>query len=106
MRSLLIMPVLSLLWMPFALLFAAEMSLYTLLDVLFSIKLAISMRNDNRIAAAASLFILFPVFHVCYGFGSLMGLFNLCTKKFRREMLHKKAAKQTEKQKETVGSAK
>ena len=94
--SLVVMPVLSVLWWPFALAFAAEMALYTALDILFSVKLAMSLREDDRLLAVLSLLILFPVFHVCYGFGSLMGMFTLCTRKFRREMLHRKAVKAPE----------
>ncbi len=93
LASLIIMPILCALWTPFAFLFAAEMTLYTLLDILFSIKLAVSLQDDNKLIALLSLLILFPIFHICYGFGSLMGLFTLCTKKFRREMLHRKAQK-------------
>ena len=106
LMSLVIMPVLSVLWLPFALMFAAEMTLYTALDLLFSVKLAMSLHNDNRFVAALSLLILFPVFHVCYGFGSLMGMFTLCTRKFRREMLHRKATKTAEAEQSPAFSSK
>ncbi len=93
LMSLIIMPLLSLLWIPFAFMFAAELGLYLALDLMFSVKLAMTLREDNPIAATLSLLILFPIFHVCYGFGSLIGMFTLCTRKFRREMLHRKAAR-------------
>lgn len=89
--SLLFMPVLSAIWYPFALLFAAEGFLYTLLDIVFSVKLAISAENDNPVLAFVSLLVLFPVFHVCYGFGSLTGIFCLFGRKFRSEFINKKS---------------
>jgi len=89
--SLIVMPILSALLYPFALLFAAEAFLYTLLDVLFSAKLSFSAENDNPIVAFAVLLVLFPVFHVCYGFGSLLGIACLFGKSFRSEFINKKS---------------
>ena len=66
--SLIVMPILGLLWAPFWWLFAAEMALYALLDVLFSVKAA------ENLAEALHLLYLFPCFHVSYGWGSIMGI--------------------------------
>ena len=66
--SLLFMPVLGLLWRPFWWLFAAEMALYFLLDVIFSAKAA------EKFTELIDLLYLFPLFHVSYGWGSVMGI--------------------------------
>ncbi|MBO5926415.1 MAG: glycosyltransferase family 2 protein [Clostridia bacterium] len=58
-------------------LLGAEFSLYTLLDVLFSIKSASSVKEFF------ALLILFPIFHVTYGLGSFIGLTKLFSKKFK-----------------------
>lgn len=55
-----------------------ELSLYTLLDILFSIKLASSFKEFF------ALLILFPIFHLAYGLGSFKGLTKLFSKKFRK----------------------
>lgn len=88
--SLIFMPVLSCVWYPFALLFAAEGFLYALLDVLFSVKLALSAEGDNPLICLVMLLVLFPVFHICYGFGSFMGIFCLFGKNFRNEFINRK----------------
>lgn len=60
-------------------LLAAEITLYTVLDILFSIKQASNMREFF------TLTILFPLFHVMYGIGSLIGIFKLFSKKYRKD---------------------
>lgn len=72
--SLLIMPFLSALWQAFALLFALELSLYFLLDVIFS------WRSAAHIGEFLFLFILFPIFHISYGLGSVNGIFKVLLK--------------------------
>ena len=57
---------------------AAEISLYLLLDIVFSIKCASSVKEFF------ALIILFPIFHIAYGVGSLVGIIKLFSKKFRK----------------------
>ncbi len=57
---------------------AAEMSLYLLLDIIFSAKQA------SKVSEFFALLILFPIFHVSYGIGSLLGIGKLFSKKFRK----------------------
>lgn len=59
-------------------LFGAELMLYFALDIFFSAKQA------SRIKEFFVLIILFPIFHVAYGFGSIIGIFKLFSKKFRK----------------------
>ncbi len=73
--SLLLMPILSLLWWVFALLFGLEWLLYLLLDVLFSAKGARSAKEFF------SLLYLFPLFHIYYGWGSLLGIIQVYVKR-------------------------
>ena len=65
-------------WIFFAML-GAELLLYTLLDITFSAKAAKSLKE------ALLIMLLFPIFHVAYGFGSITGLFKLCSKKYRKD---------------------
>ena len=53
-----------------AILFALEMSTYLLLDVYFSFCAAENYKH------VLLLVLLFPVFHISYGFGSLLGVFS------------------------------
>ncbi len=62
----------------FWLLLGAELSLYLLLDVLFSAKISSSGKEFFVMLA------LFPIFHLSYGFGSLVGITKLFSKKFRK----------------------
>ena len=66
--SLIIMPVMIFFLPVLIWLFAAELGLYLILNLLFSFKLA------SGISQIPILFILFPVLHLSYGFGSLVGL--------------------------------
>ena len=66
--SLIVLPLLSILIPSFIYLFLGEIILYSLLDIISSIKAA----KDNKYIPL--LFILFPIFHLSYGFGSLIGL--------------------------------
>lgn len=69
--SLILMTILSFLWKVMAILFAVELGLYLLLNLIFSAKAA------RNITDFALLLILFPIFHLSYGWGSLMGIFEL-----------------------------
>lgn len=71
--SIIILPTLSFLTPLFGYLFLTEMCLYILLDLLFSIKAA------TKIKYILPLVILFPIFHISYGFGSVLGLFSIIT---------------------------
>ena len=65
------MPILSLLWWVFGLLFGLELTAYLLLDILFSAKAAASFTEFLQ------LLYLFPVFHITYGWGSVQGIFHV-----------------------------
>lgn len=54
-----------------------ELILYSVLDMIFSIGKASSIKEFFV------LFILFPIFHISYGIGSLRGLFKLFSKEYR-----------------------
>ena len=75
--SIIVLPILSIFVHLFALLFAIEMCLYLLLDCYFSAKQA------DGIKEFLLLLILFPIFHITYGAGSLKGLLKLFSKKYR-----------------------
>lgn len=75
--SVLGLSLLSFVYYGFLILLGIELALYILLDLLFSIKSATTVKEIFL------LIILFPVFHIAYGFGSLKGIFKLFTKKYR-----------------------
>lgn len=54
-----------------------DLAAYFLLDIVFSIKCATSFLEFLMLLA------LFPIFHLSYGLGSVMGIAKLCTKKYR-----------------------
>ncbi|MEH7356284.1 glycosyltransferase family 2 protein [Neobacillus drentensis] len=66
--SIFIMPLLTIMVPFIGCLFAIEIGLYFLLNIAFSIKAA------PQVKFTPLLFILFPIFHLSYGFGSLLGL--------------------------------
>jgi glycosyltransferase involved in cell wall biosynthesis len=68
--SLIVMPVLALIHKLFGLLFLAELSLYTLLNVYFSL---FHGEKKNFIYKI----VLYPLFHIVYGIGSLLGALNI-----------------------------
>lgn len=57
----------------------AEVGLYTCLNIFFSAKQA------DSLSQFFILLILFPLFHISYGCGSLIGIGKLCSKKFRKK---------------------
>lgn len=75
--SIIVLPILSIFVHLFALLFAIEMCFYLLLDCYFSAKQA------DGIKEFLLLLILFPIFHITYGAGSLKGLLKLFSKEYR-----------------------
>lgn len=75
--SLIMLPLLNLIFRPFIYLFGMEMVLYFGLDIYFSKKQAGSIREFGL------LFLLFPMFHVTYGLGSVRGFMKLFHKEFR-----------------------
>lgn len=75
--SLVFLPVLGLFSKFFFWLLLGEMILYIGLDAYFSIK------QSKSLTEFLLLMILFPIFHITYGFGSILGLFKLLDKKYR-----------------------
>ena len=62
----------------FWILLGLESSLYLLLDVFFSAKQASSVKEFFALVG------LFPIFHVAYGFGSMIGITKLFSKRFKK----------------------
>ena len=58
-------------------LLSAELLLYIAMDIAFSVKQAASAKE------AMMMLLLFPIFHVSYGAGSVVGIAKLFTKTFR-----------------------
>lgn len=74
--SLIGMPILTLLWWVFGILFGLELLAYLTLDVLFSARTAEGAKEFLR------LLYLFPLFHICYGWGSILGIFKVLFHKY------------------------
>ncbi len=68
--SLIVMPVLSALLSLFGWLFLAEMALYLALDLYFSF-------IKGKLKYGIVTVWLYPLFHICYGLGSMLGLFGI-----------------------------
>lgn len=75
--SLIILPITSIIYHPLWWLFAFEMTLYFALDCLCSAKQA------SGIKEFILLVLLFPIFHITYGVGSLEGVMKLFSKECR-----------------------
>ena len=75
--SIIILSALAFVHAAFAFLLAAEIGLYLVMDCFFSFQRAENIKQFGL------LIVLFPVFHVSYGWGSLKGLFMLMSKKYR-----------------------
>ena len=75
--SLIILPIAGIIYHPIWWLFALEMALYFGLDCLFSAKQASGLKEFFL------LVLLFPVFHITYGVGSLKGILKLFSKEYR-----------------------
>ena len=76
--SVLGLSILSFVHLLFAVLLGADISLYLLLDIVFSIKQA------KKINEFFALTVLFPIFHIAYGFGSMIGITKLFSKEFKQ----------------------
>lgn len=63
----------------FGILLGSEMSLYLLLDIIFSVGQAKSVKEFF------ALLMLFPIFHISYGIGSIVGITKLFEKEFRED---------------------
>lgn len=66
------------LWWPIWIVLAGELTLYLLMDSIYSAK------GSKSFANFWSLFLLFPIFHISYGIGSIIGLLSLFSKKYRK----------------------
>lgn len=75
--SLIILPIAGIIFHPIWWLFALEMALYFALDCLFSAKQASGIKEFFL------LVLLFPIFHITYGAGSLKGILKLFSKEYR-----------------------
>ena len=73
--SLVVMPLLCAVWVGFGILFGLELALYLLLD------LVSSLQKTKKIGQLLFLMALFPIFHICYGIGSVCGFWTLFFKK-------------------------
>ena len=74
--SLIGLPLLGLLWPGFWCLLGVELAAYFALDVLFSARIAAGLKEFLQ------LIFLFPMFHICYGWGSVKGIVAAVTNKF------------------------
>lgn len=75
--SLIVLPIAGIIYHPIWWLFALEMALYFTLDCLFSAKQASGLKEFFL------LVLLFPIFHITYGAGSLKGILKLFSKEYR-----------------------
>lgn len=77
--SIILLPILSLIFQPFFFLLGIELALYFILDMYYSFKFSYNLKTFFI------LLILYPLFHMTYGFGSLMGISKLLfTNSFKR----------------------
>lgn len=77
--SLIILPLLSMFYFNIIFLFIFELLMYMLLDIYFSIKIS------KNIKYFFMIFILFPIFHLTYGFGSLKGIIKIINNLQKKE---------------------
>jgi glycosyltransferase involved in cell wall biosynthesis len=75
--SIILLLVLSIVFKPFGYLLVIEISMYLLLDIYFAARLKKDWKSFGL------LMILFPIFHVTYGIGSLKGMCKLLSGEFR-----------------------
>ena len=62
---------------PFWAVLVCELICYFILDLLFTLKVSKGLKETLL------LFVLFPIFHISYGIGSIKGLFKLFSKEYR-----------------------
>ncbi len=72
------LPILGLFHKGFLKIFFCEIGLYSLLDIVFSLRAA---KEKKYIGI---LLILFPIFHFAYGYGSLKGIVKIANKEYRK----------------------
>lgn len=75
--SIILLSLSGIIYSPFIYLLGLEVVLYLILDIFFSAKQAEKMREFLL------LLILFPIFHITYGAGSMKGVAKLLTKEFK-----------------------
>lgn len=75
--SILVLPIMSLLYKPFIYLFGVEIVLYAVMDAYFS------RISSDSLKQCLLLFGIFPAFHIAYGSGSIRGIIRLFSKEFR-----------------------
>lgn len=63
-------------------LFFVELAIYILLDIIYSFK---SVKSRGLIVSILSL-IIYPIFHITYGFGTFLGIFMIFANKRRRSL--------------------
>lgn len=74
--SMILLPVASLLYRPFIYLFGFEMFIYIIIDLYFSGRQAVNIKQFLL------LFILFPAFHISYGIGTIFGIYKILLNKY------------------------
>lgn len=77
LMSLIVLPIIGMFWYPIRVLFVTEMILYLSLDCMFS------ANKSKGIREFSLLILLFPIFHITYGAGSLKGVTKLFSKEYR-----------------------
>ena len=75
--SLILLPILSFINIRFLSVFVCELILYFVLDIYFALK------TSKKVKYILMVAVLFPIFHITYGFGSLTGIVKLLKKGFK-----------------------
>lgn len=75
--SLILLPILSFINIRFLSVFVCELILYVVLDIYFALK------TSKKVKYILMVAVLFPIFHITYGFGSLTGIVKLLKKGFK-----------------------
>lgn len=74
--SLILLPILSFINIRFFILFVCELILYVVLDIYYALK------TSKKVKYILMVGVLFPIFHITYGFGSIRGIAKLFKKEF------------------------
>lgn len=74
--SLILLPILSFVNIGFFILFVCELILYIVLDIYYALK------TSKKVKYILMVGVLFPIFHITYGFGSIKGITKLLKKEF------------------------
>lgn len=75
--SLILLPILSFINIRFLSVFVCELILYIVLDIYFALK------TSKKVKYILMVAVLFPIFHITYGFGSITGIVKLLKKEFK-----------------------